>query len=115
MTHKYKVLGQAQAALADTDYVLYTVPTGATPPVVNVVISACTITAKTSNSKFRLSVVPSGDTLADKHAISYDNLIEPGRDRIKLQSITLQPGDKVYIRANTAANVSFSLFGDEIT
>lgn len=110
MAHGYKVLGQAQAVLADTDYVLYTVPAGK-----QVIISVCTITAKNSNSKFRLSIVPSGDTLADKNAISYDDLIEPGRGRNKLQSITLQPGDKVYMRANTADNLSFSLFGDEIS
>lgn len=110
MAHGYKVLGQAQAVLANTDYVLYTVPAGK-----QVIISVCTITAKTSNSKFRLSIVPSGDTLADKNAINYDDMIEPGRSRNKLQSITLQPGDKVYMRANTAANLSFSLFGDEIS
>ncbi len=113
MTHKYKTLGQMQIALADTDYILYTVPNDGS--VKSVIIAYCSVTAKTNNSKFRLSIVPNGDILGDKNVINFDELIEPGRGRTKLQSTTLQPGDRVYIRANTAANLSLSLFGDEIS
>jgi len=106
----YKVLGQAQAVAADTDYTLYTVPA-----LTSVALSKVTISAKTANSKFRISIVPSGDTLADKHAIAYDELVELGRGRSKLEGITLAAGAQVVVRANTAANVSFSLFGSEIS
>lgn len=88
---------------------LYTVPAGK-----SAIISFCSIVAKTSLSKFTLSIVPSGDILQDKNIVS-QGLIEPNRDRLKLQSVTLQAGDKVYCNANTAANLSFGLFGDEIS
>lgn len=105
----YKVLGQAQAILADTDYSLYTVPA-----LTSTTVSKIFISAKTDNSKFRISVVPNGQILGDTHAIAYDELIEVGRGRSKLEGVTLGAGDQVIVRANTAANVSFSLFGAEI-
>ncbi len=107
----YKVLNQVEAALVDTDYSLYIVPA-----LNKTIISKLTIAAKTANSKVRVSVVPSGQTLAGKHAVVHDELVELGRSRSYLEGVTIAAGDQVIIRANTgSSNVSFSLFGVEIS
>lgn len=107
----YKVLGQLEAVTADTDFSLYTVPTAT-----KVALSKLIIAAKVSNSKYRVSVVPNGDTLAGKHAVIFDSLIEANKSIPTLQGVSLNAGDQIMVRANTgASNLSFSLFGVEIT
>lgn len=109
--NSYETLAQIETTTADTDYSMYTVPA-----LTQVVVSNLRISAKTLNSKFRVSIVPSGDTLAGKHVIHHDELIEPGRGRDVLKGYTLAAGSQIVVRANTgSSNLSFSLFGSKIT
>lgn len=105
----YKVLGQSNPA-ATTATTLYTVP-ASTSTVVST-INVCNQSA--SNDTFRIAIRPAGETLAAKHYIAYGTSI-PANDSISLTiGITLATTDVVTIYAGTA-NLSFNLFGSEIS
>lgn len=109
MATTYKVLGQSNPS-ATTATTLYTVP-AATSTVIST-INICNQGASTDT--FRIAVRPAGETLAAKHYIAYDTAI-PAYDSISLTiGITLATTDVVTVYAGTA-NLSFNLFGSEIS
>lgn len=109
MAVTYKVLGQSNPS-ATTATTLYTVPSST-----SAVVSTITICnqAATSDS-YRIAVRPAGATLDPKHYIAYNGAI-PAYDSISLTiGITLATTDVVTVYAGTA-NLSFNLFGSEIS
>ena len=109
MPTTYKVLGQvAPSATTDTD--LYSVP--ASTETVASSISICN--RSSTGGTFRLAIRPAGETIADKHYISYDTAV-PGNDSIHLtMGMTMGNTDVVTVYANNS-NFSFTLFGTELT
>ena len=109
MPTTYKVLGQvAPSATADTD--LYTVPVSTATVASS--ISICNRSA--TGGTFRLAIRPAGETIANKHYISYDTAV-PGNDSIHLtMGMTMGNTDVVTVYANNS-NFSFTLFGTELT
>lgn len=109
MASTYKVLGQS-APSATTNTTLYTVP-GAT----SAVISTLNICNRSSTAKtFRVAIRPGGASIANSHYIAYDTLV-PGNDSICLTlGITLATTDVVTVYASSS-DLSFNLFGSEIT
>ena len=105
----YKVLGQSNPT-AVTATTLYTVPAST-----STVVSTITICnqAATADS-YRIAIRPAGATLTAAHYIAYNGAI-PAYDTISLTiGITLATTDVVTIYAGTA-NLSFNLFGSEIS
>lgn len=104
-----KVLGQsAPAATTETD--LYTVPASTTTVISSIVVcnrSAVVVT-------FRVSVSVGGGATANKDYIYYDVLLPPNDTFIATVGMTLGAADKVRVYASTL-NLSFSLYGEEIT
>lgn len=106
---RVKVLGQeAPSSGVLTD--LYTVPNGT-----QAYISAVTICNRGSNAaSFRLTVAPTGNSDAAKHAIYHDTPISPGETYIAAFAGTLSETDKIRCRGDTS-NLSFSCFGSEVS
>ena len=108
MATTYKVLGQS-APSAATDTALYTVPSAT-----SAVVSTLSICNRGVSTTFRPAVRPAGATLANQHYIVYDNIVSAGDAVFLTLGITLAATDVVTVRAGTA-DMSFSLFGSEIT
>lgn len=109
MATTYKVLGQSTPT-ATTPTTLYTVPSS-TSAVVST-ISVCN--RDSSSATFRLAVRPAGESLANKHYIVYDSPIDANTNAAFTFGITLATTDVVTVYASTA-NISFSIFGSEIS
>jgi hypothetical protein len=105
----YKVLGQS-APSATTNTNVYTVPVGS-----QVVISSIVVTNRAASAtSFRIAVRPDGAALANQHYIMYDAPIA-ANDAVALSlGITAHDTDIVTVFAGNA-NLTFSLFGSEIT
>ena len=110
MATTYKVLGQV-AATANTTHNVYTVPANT-----QTVVSSVLVCNRNSNANvtYRLAVQPAGATLADQHYIAYDAPI------VALDSIALTLGitmgnTDVLSVYSANGNVSFSVFGSEVT
>lgn len=111
MPNSYIVAGQASPAAA-TDTTLYTVPAGK-----QFVMSSLSVVNRDKvgdAAEFRIAIVPSGDTLGNKHYIEYDKILDQRESITKMFGATLPAGCVVVVRSSTA-NLSFSLFGSEIT
>lgn len=109
MPNAYKVLGQSNPS-ATTATTLYTVPSS-TSSVVST-LSVCNLSATATT--FRVAVRPAGASLANQHYLAYDATIL-GNDAVLLTlGISLAATDVVTVYSSSA-NVSFSLFGSEIT
>lgn len=110
MATTFKILGQVAPA-ANTANTVYTVP-AATQAVIST-INVCN--PDSSARSFRVAVVPSGDTLSQKHYIAYETPIQ-ATDSIALSlGISLGNGDFISVYANNSSNMSFGIFGSEIT
>lgn len=109
MATAYKVLGQSAPA-ATTATTLYTVP--ATTQTVCSTLTVCN--RDTATTTYRVAVRPAGASLANQHYIVY-NAILPGNatDTISIGA-TLATTDVVTVYAESA-NVSFTLFGSELS
>jgi ABC-type iron transport system FetAB permease component len=109
MATTYKVLGQVNPS-ATTATTLYTVPS-----TTSTVCSTLTVCNQSSTvATFRVAVRPAGATLDPKHYISYDSSVS-GNDMVAMTlGITLAQTDVITIYASTA-NVSFNLFGSELS
>lgn len=108
MTVAYKVLGQL-APSATTLTTLYTAPNPA-------VTSGLVVTNLGASTTFRVAVRPAAAAIDPKHYIAYDQPINQG-DSIPLPQgigITLAATDVISVYAGHA-NLSFSLFGQEIS
>lgn len=109
MPQTYKVLGQSNPS-ATTLTTLYTVP-AATSAVCSS-ISICNI--GTTSTTYRIAIRPAGATIANQHYIAYDATIPPSDSLFLTLGISIATTDVVSIYAGNA-NLSFSLFGVEIT
>lgn len=108
MPTTYKVLGQSNPA-ANTDTTLYTVPS-ATSTVAST-LAICNIGVSTT---YRVAIRPAGATLANQHYLVYEAGINQSDTTFLTIGATLAATDVVTVRAGTA-NVSFQLYGSEIT
>lgn len=110
MTNLYKILAQV-APTANTDTDLLVVATGK-----QVVCSTVALCNRSSSVvlKYRIAVVPDGETLANEHYIIYDEFID-GRSSCRYTiGMTLNEGDKIIVRSDQS-NLSCTVFGNEIT
>jgi hypothetical protein len=108
MATVYKVLGQS-APSAATDTSLYTVPSAT-----SAVVSTLSVCNRGVSTTFRVAVRPAGASIANQHYIVYENVVNAGDAVFLTLGITLAATDVVTVRAVTA-DMSFSLFGSEIT
>lgn len=108
MASAYKVLGQS-APSATTNTTLYTVPSSTSS-----VASTLSICNRGVTTTFRVAVRPAGATLANEHYIVYDSYVNSGDSIFLTLGISLATTDVVTVYAGHA-NLSFSLFGVEIT
>lgn len=108
MATTYKVLGQSNPA-ATTNTTLYTAPSAT-----STVCSTLAVCNQSTSTTFRVAVRPAGAALAAQHYIIYDNYVEQFDTVFLTLGITLAATDVVTVYAGTA-NLSFSLFGSEIT
>lgn len=106
MAKSYIVAGQAAPA-ANTNTDLYIVPSQ------KAFIASTLVCANRSNvdlSSIRVAVVPSGETLQDKHYVEYDRLIAKRDNHRMTWGMALPAGSKVVVNSSTALT-SYSLFG----
>jgi hypothetical protein len=103
-----KILGQAKPNIA-TSTGLYTVPTGYQAQV-NIFISNQT---STGSQRFRIAIIPNGESTGSKHWIVYDFPIQ-SNSTIKLDGIALNSGDKIICYSTTSSDLSYSVTGLEI-
>jgi len=109
MATTYKTLGQsAPSATTNTD--LYTVP-AATSTVCST-LAVCN--RANSATTYRIAVRPAGATLANEHYIVYDSTIAINDTVFLTLGISLAATDVITVYAGSA-NLSFSLFGSELT
>ncbi len=109
MAQAYKVLAQsAPSATTNTD--ILTV--GAGKSVVASTLSVCN--RGTTAATYRVAVRPAGTALANQHYMIFDASIMP-KDTVTLSvGITMATTDVLTVYASSA-NLSFSLFGAEIS
>ena len=108
MANAYKVLGQSIPA-ATTLTTLYTVP-AATSSVVST-LTACNQGVSTN---IRVAVRPAGAAIANQHYVVFDTYVNANDTLWLTVGFTLATTDIVSVYAGTA-NVSFNLYGSEIT
>lgn len=108
MPSAYKVLGQSLPA-ANTDATLYTVPAAT-----SAVASTLCICNQGVSALVRVAVRPAGASIAAVHYIMFDATVEANDSLFLTLGITLAATDVVTVRAGTA-NVSFHLYGSEVT
>ena len=108
MATTYEVLGQESPA-ANTDDDLYTVPSAT-----SAVVSTLSVCNRGVSTTFRVAVRPAGASIANQHYIVYENVVNAGDAVFLTLGITLAATDVVTVRAVTA-DMSFSLFGSELT
>jgi len=107
MTHK--VLGQSNPA-ATTLTTLYTVP--ASTQSIASTLSICNI--GTVSTTYRIAVRPAGASIVNQHYLAYDTVVSANDTILLTLGIALATTDIISVYAGTA-NVSFSVFGVEIT
>jgi len=109
MANAYKILGQTADASAN-DVTLYTVPSSTETIISTIVI--CNREAATNT--FRIAMKANGGSVANEDYIAYDTSILANDSITLTLGITLDATDIVSVGASDA-NVSFSVFGTEIT
>ena len=108
MATSFKVLGQSIPA-ATTNTTLYTVPAST-----SAVCSTLSVCNQGVSTTIRVAIRPAGATLATSQYIIYDAAVSANDTLFFTLGVSLATTDVVTIYAGTA-NVSFSLFGSEIT
>jgi hypothetical protein len=109
MATTYKVLGQ-NAPSATTATTLYTVPSATSAVISTLVIANRAETTAT----YRVSIRPGGASQANQHYVAYDVAVNGADSTTLTLGITLAATDVVTVYASTA-DLSFNLFGSEIT
>jgi hypothetical protein len=109
MATTYKVLGQS-APGATTATTLYTVPSATSAVISTLVVANRAATSAT----YRISVRPGGASQANQHYLAFDVAVGGGDSTTLTLGITLAATDVVTVYGSTA-NLSFNLFGSEIT
>ena len=110
MAETYKILGQV-AATANTTHNVYTVPAAT-----QAVVSSIVIVNRNSgaNCTYRVAAQQAGAALANQHYLAYDAPIA-ALDTVALSlGITLGNTDVISVYSANS-NLSFSVFGTEIT
>lgn len=105
----YKVLGQSAPA-ATTNVNLYTVPAATNAVISTIVIANRAATGAT----YRIAIRPAGVTLANEDYIAFDVAVGANDSTALTLGITLAATDVITIYASNA-NLSFNVFGSEIT
>jgi len=109
MAETIKVLGQsAPSATTETD--VYTVPAATSAVVSSIIIANRDATSAT----YRIAVRPAGATLANEHYAAYDITVGASDSTILTIGMTLAATDVITVYASSA-NLSFSVFGTEIS
>ena len=108
MANAYKVLGQVSPA-ATTNTTLYTVPSAT-----STVASTLTVCNRSVATSVRVAIRPAGATLSNEHYILYDAFVNANDTLFLTIGVSLSTTDVVTVYAGTA-NVSFNLYGTEIT
>jgi len=103
----YKTLGQSPAATTNTS--LYTAPAST-----STVCSTLAICNRGASTTFRVAVRPAGAVLANQHYIVFDNYVNQYDTVFLTLGVTLAATDVITVFAGSA-NLTFSLFGSEIT
>jgi glucose-6-phosphate dehydrogenase assembly protein OpcA len=109
MATTYKVLGQIAPSAASAT-TAYTVPS-ATQAVVST-ITACNQGVGSAN--VRIAVRPDGETIEAKHYVAYDVTVGAGQTAAFTIGVTADASDVITVQSSTA-NVSFNVFGTEIS
>jgi glucose-6-phosphate dehydrogenase assembly protein OpcA len=109
MPTTFKVLGQS-APGATTDTNLYTVPADTSAVISTIVVA----NRSASSATYRIAIRPNGATLANQHYLAYDVTVGASDSTTLTLGITLAATDVITIYSSTA-NLSFSIFGSEIT
>jgi hypothetical protein len=105
----YKVLGQsAPSATTNTD--VYTSPASTQTVISTISVANRAATAAT----FRLAIRPAGASIVNQHYIAYDATVAANDATNLTLGLTLAATDVVTVYASTA-NLSFSLFGSQIS
>lgn len=109
MAITYKILGQSNPT-GNTLTTAYTVPNST-----SAVLSTVTVCNQANTAaSFRVAARPNGESIASKHYINYDTPL-PANDTISLTlGITLGANDVISVYASSG-NVSFNVFGSELT
>jgi hypothetical protein len=108
MPINYKILGQVNPTASGLT-TLYTVPSGT-----QAVCSTLSICNFSTTTTFRIAVRPTGEAIANKHYIAYDNYVN-GNDSIMLTlGLSLGSTDVVSVYS-ASSGIAFSLFGSEIS
>jgi len=108
MTIAYKVLGQSNPA-ATTLTSLYTVPAAN-----SAVCSTLIVCNQGTTTNFRVAIRPAGASITASQYIVYDNYVNQYDTVFLTIGVTLAATDVVTVYANTT-NISFNLFGTEVT
>ena len=108
MATAYKVLGQSNPA-ATTLTTLYTVPAATSS-----VTSTLSICNQGVSTTVRVAVRPAGASIVASHYVLYDAAVNSLDTLFLTIGATLATTDVVSVYAGTA-NVSFNLYGSEIT
>jgi hypothetical protein len=108
MATSYKVLGQSAPA-ATTNTTLYTVPSAT-----SAVASTLTICNRGVTTNVRVAVRPAGAAISNEHYIVYDTYVNNNDTLFLTVGVALSTTDVVTVYAGTA-NVSFNLYGSELT
>ena len=109
MPTTYKVLGQLEPA-ATTETTLYTVP--ASTEAVCSTLSVCNKAAAAGSFRIRIKINNAADD--DKQFVAYDAPIAAKDTLLLTFGATLGAGD-VVVAYGSSADVSFTLFGSEIS
>jgi hypothetical protein len=110
MATSYKILGQsAPSATTNTD--VYTVPSST-----QTIVSTITVVNRSaSDATFRIAARPGGATISNEHYFGgYDSTVS-SNDVVALTiGVTLNAGDVITVYASSA-DLSFNVFGSEIS
>jgi hypothetical protein len=108
MPTSYKVLGQL-VPTANTLSTLYTVPANT-----QTVTSSVVVCNQGTSTNIRLAVRPAGASITASHYIVYDSIVNANDSLILTIGVTANTTDVISAYAGTG-NVSFNLYGSEIT
>lgn len=110
MPNTPKVLGQAAPATT-TDTALYTVPAATSTVVATGWVCNTSSTADT----FRISVIPSGQTLATKNYLYYGVTVNGNDTFCFTLGLGLQAGDTIHCYSTNGTTTVFGCTGVEVT
>lgn len=111
MATAYKILGQLAPDNTTDDQDLYTVPSATEAVVSTIVVANRTATART----FRISIRPTATSIANQHWIAYDVPIAANDSTTLTLGVTLGAADRIGVRSSASDDLSFHVFGTEIS